>query len=327
MAKKYHPDTSKEKDASAKFVEVQEAYELLSDESKRQMYDNYGHEQNQNFSSDSHESHFNQGFGGENPFSGFGGFRDFFSNFGGMERERNLDAKVTVNLSFLEACLGTEKNISYSRTIDCDSCGGSGREKSASSTKCSGCRGKGYERIARGGVHIEMLCRKCKGTGNTAPSCKKCSGSGEMTVKANCELYFPPGTRDDIVYLKEMAGNRVGGNVGSLAISVKIEQSPIGFTRKGNDIFLSIDLPLKTALLGGKLIVPTIWGEVEVSVPSGVSLKQPKKLTGKGIPGKSLSAKGDMYITYYVKFPELSAKQKELIEKVLDGKGFVFSKS
>jgi len=323
MAKKYHPDVNPDnKEAQAKFTEVNEAYEILSDPEKKSKYDTYGH------------SAFdpNAGFGGQGGFSGFGGFSDIFesmfSDFGGFssqsqrtgpQRGRNLEKVIEID--FLEAAFGAEKEVTVSRSEKCEKCGGTGGKTKNDVKTCPTCNGTGQERVVQRtvlGQFVNMrTCSHCNGRGSIVENpCPECRGNGNVrksrTIKVNIPAGIDHGQR--ISLRGEGESGKFGGPSGDLYISVVIKKHPI-FEREGYDVFVDIPVTFSEAALGAKIIVPTIYGKVEMSIPEGTQNGDRFVLKGKGISSIRGIGKGNQYVTVNVEIPKkLSSKQKEILK-------------
>lgn len=328
LAKKYHPDICKEENAEEKFKEVQEAYSVLGDENKRRQYDQFGH------------AAFTQGgaggagFGGG--FQGFGGGFDdidlgdifgsmFGSSFGfgsssrsSSQRERGSDTIMKMRLSFEEAVFGCEKDITLDLTETCDDCDGKG---GFGESTCSECHGSGTitqeQRTILGSFLTKTTCPKCGGKGKTYnKSCNKCRGKGTVRKSKTLSVKIPSGV--DTGNRLRLAGKgnagKNGGPNGDLYIEFNVENHDF-YVREGDDIFLEIPLTITEAILGTKKEIPTLYGNVRVTIPAGSETGDKQRLRGKGIDNSSNRHKGDMYIVMKVVIPQkLSKEQKKLIE-------------
>ncbi|MBR4893213.1 MAG: molecular chaperone DnaJ [Clostridia bacterium] len=325
MAKKYHPDVNPDnKEAQDKFVEVNEAYEVLSDPDKRSKYDTYGH------------SAFdpNGGFGGfDGGFSGFGGFSDIFENmfsgFGGFgggttQRtgpQRGRHVEKVIEIDFLEAAFGVEKEVTISRNEKCEKCDGTGGKTKDDVKTCPVCNGSGQERVVQRtvlGQFVNMrTCSRCNGRGKIVENpCSECRGSGNVrksrTIKVNIPAGIDHGQR--ISLRGEGEAGKFGGPSGDLYITVAIKKHPV-FVREDYDVFVEIPITFSEAALGGKIIVPTIHGKVEMTIPEGTQNDDRFILKGKGIPNLRGNGKGNQYVTVSVEVPKkLSQKQKEILK-------------
>ncbi len=328
MAKKYHPDVSKEENAEVKFKEVLDAYQVLSDPEKKQNYDNYG---------DSYKNF--QGY--QQGFSGFGqgqrmdfDFEDIFNQFSGMDfdfgdifgrRNRRTsqdfgsNVKLNVTLSFNEAAFGVTKEISYDRIKRCEKCNGMGAEGKLK--KCPTCNGSGREvkqqRTPFGIFQTQTTCRHCKGKGNVAEKeCKDCNGNGLITEKEKIDIKIPAGINTgNHLRLKNKGHEGKDGN-GDLFIVIFIETHEV-FKRNEADIYAEIPISFAEAALGTNVEVPTLNGKADLKIPSGTQTGTIFKMKGKGIQKLESSSFGDEYIKVIVETPKkLSKKEEELLEKL-----------
>ena len=334
LAKKYHPDINKEPGAAEKFKEIGEAYSVLSDESKRQMYDQYG------------SAAFEQGgpgaggFGGG--FSGFGGFQsddidlsDIFSDFlggfgfGGGSSKRNRASKgddilIKVDLDFMDAVFGCTKDIKLELNDICPECHGEGGHDPKTCSTCSG-RGRVVResRTILGVMQTESVCPDCNGTGKKFSSvCSKCRGKKQVRVTKTISVEIPSGiSSDDRLRMSGKGGAGLnGGPNGDVYLEFNIKDHPI-FRRDRNDIYLTLPITISEAALGCKKEIPTISGNVVLDITSGSQNGDKLKLKGKGIPGTSSFSKGDMYVIISVVIPEkLDRHQKELLKELSETK-------
>ena len=331
LAKQYHPDLNPgDKDAEAKFKEVNEAYEVLSDKDKRARYDQFGHA--------GVDPSFGGGAGGD-PFGGdpFGGvdlgdiFSSFFGGggFGGGRRQANpnaprrgSDTEAVLNISFEEAAKGCKKNITYSRIDSCAACGGSGAEKGTQPKTCPQCSGTGQVRISQrtpfGVVQTSRGCDRCSGTGKVIEHpCKDCGGTGRVKRQKTIEVTVPAGVDDDQVLQMGGLGNAGanGGPAGDLHVYVNVRPHPI-FERKGNDVWCEMPITFTQAALGAEVTVPTLDGRVSYQVHEGTQPGDIFKLRGKGIQNLNGRGRGDQYIKVTIEVPKnLSQKQKDILKE------------
>ncbi len=324
LAKQYHPDVSKEADAEAKFKEIQEAYAVLSDEGKRKQYDQYGHAA---FDGSSGGGGFDfSGFDfsdifGDNMFGGFG------FNFGGNSQNRKTkgrDSVLRINLTFEESVKGIKRTINVDTTEKCDECngiGGSGEET------CSTCRGSGTvateQRTLFGSFMSKSTCPTCKGKGKTYKNtCSKCKGNGKLNVNKEIEVTIPAGvnTGNQLrIQGKGEAGNNGGPN-GDLYLEFYVKEHAL-FKREDNDIDIKLPLTISEAALGCKKEIPTIYGNVTLSIPSGTQNNDKHRLKTKGVEDPNSRKKGDMYVIIDVIIPtKLSRDQKKIFEKLSETK-------
>lgn len=325
LAKKYHPDLNPgDKAAEAKFKEVNEAYEVLSDKDKKARYDQFGHA--------GVDPNFGGGAAGGSPFTGdidLGDiFNSFFGGFGGARSvnpnapRRGSDTESVVNISFEEAAKGCSKTISYDKIESCSDCGGSGAEKGTSAKTCPNCSGTGQVRINQrtpfGVVQTSRSCDRCGGSGKVIDSpCKSCGGSGRVRKQKTIEINIPAGIDNEQVLNVSGQGNSGsnGGPSGDLHVFVNVRPHPI-FERRGNDIWCEMPITFTQATLGAEVVVPTIDGRVSYQVHEGTQPGDVFKLKGKGIPNLGGRGRGDQFVRITIEVPKnLSAKQKEILQE------------
>ena len=334
LAKKYHPDLNKEEGAAEKFKEIGEAYEVLGDEEKRKMYDQFG------------SAAFEQGGpGGAGGFGGFGGFGqgfggfqsasdidlgdifdDLFGGFGfssSSSRGRSRAAKgqdmlTRVNISFEDAIFGVKKDIDVEVAEKCPECDGEGGHHPKT---CSTCDGRGRiireQRTILGVMQSETTCPDCQGTGKTfKETCSKCKGKKFVQKKKTLEIEIPSGINDGerLRLSGKGAAGINGGPNGDLYIEVGVDSHEI-YERDGKDIYLTLPLDIVEATLGCKKEIPTPHGNLVIEISAGTQSGEKLKLKGKGVPGTSSFSKGDMYIITKVITPKkLDRKQKALFK-------------
>ncbi|HHW69591.1 MAG TPA: molecular chaperone DnaJ [Tenericutes bacterium] len=321
LAKLYHPDVSKEENAAEKFKEAQEAYAILSDPDKRRQYDQFGH------------AAFSQGTGsGGFDFSGFD-FSDIFSeifgeagfgfNFGSRSANRatkGRDSIIRIYLDFNEAVFGTKKTINIDVDEKCDDCSGKGGHGEES---CSVCHGNGTvtteQRTLFGTFMSKTTCSACSGRGKTYKDrCKSCKGIGKINKNKDLEIKIPAGinTGNQMRLAgKGEAGNNGGPN-GDIYLEFYVKEHPI-FKREDNDIYLVLPITITDAVLGTKKEIPTIYGNVKLSIPAGSSSGDKHRLKGKGVAKVHSSGTGDMYVILNIIIPtKLSKEQKKLFESL-----------
>ena len=340
LAKKYHPDVSKEPDAAEKFKEAQEAYAVLSDEQKRKQYDQYGHAAFDQMNggagfdfsdfdfSDIFGDLFGSAFGGG--FSGFGGFG------GGSSRSsrarRGNDKLMRVDLTFEEAVFGCKKNINVDVFEECHECGGKGGKGEKT---CSTCHGSGsvtsQQNTLFGAFMTRTTCPDCNGKGKTYSSiCSDCRGTGKVKENKTLEVKVPAGV--DSGNQLRLAGKgdsgSNGGPNGDLYLEFRVKDHEL-FERDGNDIYLELPITIPEAVLGCKKEVPTLYGNVKLTIEGGANTGDKHRLKGKGIEDLHSGSKGNMYIVINVVIPDkIDKKQKKLFEELNDTnlKTFEFKK-
>lgn len=327
LAKKYHPDLNKEPGAADKFKEIGEAYSVLSDESKRKMYDQYG------------SAAFEQG-GAGGGFGGFGGFQDvnvdlndIFEDFlggfgfGGSRRNRaskGEDVLIRVNLGFMEAVNGCKKDIELSINDTCPECRGEGGKNPKTCPTCGG-RGRVVTetRTILGMMQTETACPKCGGNGKTFDSvCQKCKGRKVVKVTKTLSVEIPSGiaTGERLRISGKGGAGLNGGPNGDVYLEFRVEEHPI-FKRDGNDIYLVLPISITEAVLGCKKEIPTVLGNVILDIAGGTQNGDKLRIKGKGIPGTSSFKKGDMYVIINVVIPtKLDRNQKSLFKELANTK-------
>ena len=324
LAKKYHPDINKDPDAVEKFKEVQEAYEVLSDDSKKSLYDRYGHA--------GVDPQAAGGFGGAGGFN-FGDFDvgDIFSSFfggrGGQSRKNSPmqgdDKYLQMEISFLDAAFGVKKVISLNVDEKCNDCHGTGAKNGTDYETCSQCHGTGtvrtQQRTMFGVFESTTTCPKCHGSGKSIKNkCDTCHGEGYVRRKVNVDVNIPAGINSGQQLRIAGKGERGinGGANGDLYIEI-IVAAHKHFSRKANDIYVTVPISYVDATLGCKLDVPTIHGDVTIDVPAGIQHGQQLRIKGKGIKDLRSNVLGDQYVVLDVKVPtKLSKEEKELYKKI-----------
>lgn len=328
LAKKYHPD-NKETGSEAKFKEVQEAYDILYDDQKRSAYDQFGH------------AAFEQAGGnpGGNPFQGggFGGFGDgvdlgdiFSSFFGGGSRRRSNptgprrgnDTVMRVKIDFMDAING--RDITLNHTVDekCSACDGTGAKSPKDIHVCSHCGGTGVVRVQKrslfGVVESQEECPYCNGTGKTIDNkCPDCGGKGYIRKKKDINVHILAGINNGQQIRVNGMGERGynGGPNGDLYVEVIIKPHQT-FQRDGNDIHIEVPVDVIDAILGTKVDIPTVYGDVSLTIPAGTQPGQILRMKGQGVKDLRSGKPGDQYVHLNIKVPtSLSGEQKALLEK------------
>lgn len=329
LAKKYHPDMNPDdKEAEAKFKEVNEAYAVLSDPEKKSQYDQFGH------------AAFEQGGGGAGGFGGFGGFGDFGDlgdifgsffggGFGGSSSarrnapQRGEDVGASVSISFEEAAFGVKRDVTYNRVQRCPDCSGSGAEKGSSPETCSACGGSGQRRVTQrmGGMQFQstVTCDACRGKGKIIKNpCSNCRGTGYIRVTKKLEVSIPAGIDDGerIALRGQGCDGRNGGPTGDLIITVRVKRHNV-FERDGYHIYCEVPVTISEATLGAEITVPTLEGNEKYTIPEGTQHGTRFTLKGKGIPYVNSSGRrGDLIFSVNVEVPRgLSEKQKDLLRE------------
>ena len=336
-AKEFHPDLNKDNpDAESKFKEAQEAYDVLSDDNKRKMYDQFGH------------AGVNSGAGGgPGGFGGFGGgfdaggfdFGDIFDTFfggstggfggfgnmGGHSRSRatqGSDVLMRMELSFKEAIYGCEKKFTIEVVDDCDECNGEG---GFDSKTCSTCHGQGtvttQQNTILGSFMSKTTCPDCHGAGKTfKKKCTECSGSGKVRKNKKITINIPEGIQTGDRQRVSGKGNpgTNGGPNGDLYIEFIVDEHEY-FVRDQDDIYLEVPLTITEAVLGCKKEIPTLYGNLKLNVSAGTNSGDKQRIKGKGVDNKYKHHKGDMFIIFKVYTPKkLTREQKILISQLAD---------
>ncbi len=316
LAKKYHPDVNPgDREAENRFKEINEAYDVLSNDEKRAQYDalRKGAYAGGSFS----------GFEGFDIFDIFGErtgfdvgdvFGDIFGSAGASSApRRGRDLLMDVRLSFEEAVRGTTRSITVTRAVSCDRCGGSG-VSAGTKRVCSTCAGTGKIGRKSGFFSVTQLCSACGGSGYIGDRCPSCSGSGRISVTETIKVKIPPGadegTRVRVPGKGEAGVN--GGPPGDLYLRVSVEPHRF-FTRKGDDIYVELPVNVSEAVLGGTVEVPTVDGTVRVKLPPGTNSGQKVRIRGKGVFKKD-GTRGDQYVTIKIVVPK--SKDEEFLKIV-----------
>ena len=320
MSKKYHPDINKEPGAEEKYKEVQEAYETLSDDQKRAAYDQYGPDGANGFGGQG-------GFGGFDGGAGFGGFEDIFSSFFGGSATRNPNAprqgddlQYRVNLSFEEAIFCAEKEVHYNREATCKTCSGSGAKPGTSPVTCGRCHGQGVINVDTqtplGMMRRQVTCDVCHGTGQEIKEpCQTCHGTGHEKQSHKVSVKIPAGveTGQQIRLAGQGEAGFNGGPYGDLFVIINVNPSD-KFTRDGSTIYYTLNISFVQAALGDTVEVPTVHGNVEMTIPAGTQTGKTFRLKGKGAPRLRGGSQGDQHVTVKIVTPtKLNDAQKEAL--------------
>ncbi len=338
LAKKYHPDANPDnkKEAEVKFKEVNEAYENLSDPQKRKMYDQFGFNGPQGFGGG--QGPFGQGgyysyAGGFDGFSDFGDLGDIFSSFFGGGRassrrnngpRKGADLNLNIEITFEEAFLGVEKEITINRNETCNTCNGTGAKPGTSVTKCSVCNGTGQVRQVQttilGQMQTTRTCSNCHGTGEVIKEpCDTCRGKGTVRKQPKIKVKIPAGIDDNqtVVLRGEGEPGEKGGPKGDLYITVRIKKHNI-YTRKGVNIFCEVPITITQATLGAELEIPMVDGTKEkYRIPEATQTGTKFTIRNKGFKSLNSSVIGDFIFTVIIQTPKrLTSEQRELLEKL-----------
>ena len=335
LAKENHPDLHPgDKECEARFKEINEAYEVLSDPDKRAKYDQFGHaafDPSQGFGGGG-------GFGG---FEGFGGFGDIFSDIfgggfgfgGGGGRNPNAPRKgdnlrATVNIKFEEAAFGVKKDVFVSKIEQCHDCKGTGCAEGTTAEVCPDCKGTGTvmstQRTPFGMVQSSEQCPKCKGRGKIIHSpCKTCRGIGSVRRQHKVSVSIPAGIDDGQTISLKGQGNAGlnGGPAGDLLITVLV-QPHARFERDGASILLDQEISFSQAALGAEVEVPTLDGKVKLNIPEGTQTGTTFRLKGKGVPFLRNGGRGDQFVTVNVAVPRsMTSTQKNALRRYAETMG------
>lgn len=327
LAMQYHPDRNPDnKEAEAKFKEINEAYEVLKDEQKRAAYDRYGHQA------------FAGGMGGgagANPFNGFDFtgagfadvFSDIFSEFTGQGRsrqrsyaERGEDIRYDVTMTLEEAFAGIEKEISITTSKECEQCHGHGTADGKEAPVCATCGGTGKVRTQQGGFFVfETTCPQCRGAGRVVlEKCKKCRGTGKEKIEKSLKIKIPAGIENGTRMRVSGEGEigKRGGPKGDLYVFITVKHHDT-YERDGADLFVETPISMAKAALGGTFKLKGIDGEeIEVEVKPGTQPGDRLRLKGKGMRYMNADRRGDLFVQFKVVIPsKLNDKQKECLKQ------------
>lgn len=319
LAHQYHPD--KKGGDEKKFKEVNEAYQVLSNDEKRAQYDQFGRVGDNNM-------------GGGWDFGSFNGFEDmdmgdifesFFGRgggFGGAQgRRRGRDISIDIEIPFSESVFGTERRVLIRKRATCDTCSGTGKEEGSAEITCSRCHGSGTIRDTKKsffGTFTQVVeCAECHGRGKIPEKkCRACHGEEVLVKSEEIRIIIPPGIENgEVVRIAGKGEAARGSEAGDLYVKVHVLPHPV-FKRSRNDLYMKLEIPLSEALLGGSHHVPTLDGEIKVKIPQGVSDGEVLKVAGKGVPRED-ATRGDLLIEVKIKLPKkLTPAVKALIEQL-----------
>jgi molecular chaperone DnaJ len=330
LAMEYHPDRNPSEDAAEKFKEINQAYEVLSDDQKRQLYDRFGH------------AGVEGGAGAGGGFDGFhnfeGGFGDIFDAFfgggqrgGGRRRRgpaRGADLRFNMRLTFEEAVFGVEREIEFQRQERCTRCAGKGAEPGTELATCPECNGAGEIRRSQQSIFGQFVnvaaCARCSGEGRIVPTpCEDCRGTGRTRAARKIAVKVPAGVDDgaQIRLAGEGEAGARGGESGNLYVVLSVAAHE-RFERVEDHIVLELPVNVAQAALGAELSIPTLDGEMELEIPAGTQSGEDFVIRGKGVPHLRGAGRGDMVVRVTVVVPEdLSDEQRELLEKLASTMG------
>jgi molecular chaperone DnaJ len=314
LARELHPDVSDEPDAEERFKEVVEAYEVLSDSERRDVYDRFGHEGLRS--------------GGFTPNFDFGSLSDLFSAFfgddlfgvGARRARRGADVGAEIEIDLVEAARGVTKQVPFQVAVPCDACSGSGAEPGTTPVQCSSCGGAGRVQQVSRSVFGEFIrthtCPRCNGSGRVIESpCKRCRGAGRVVEERKLDVDVPAGIHDGqrIRLSGEGHAGLPGGEAGDVYVLVHVKTDP-RFAREGDDIFSEVDLTMTEAALGTRLTIPTLDGEAELDFQPGTQPGEVHVLRSHGMPVLHSSARGDHRVLVNVVMPRrLTPEQRTLL--------------
>jgi molecular chaperone DnaJ len=320
LALKYHPDRfdGDKKEGEKKFKELAEAYEVLSDERKRQRYDQFGHE---GLRGTGMHDYSNMGFGDI-----FSMFQDIFGGMGfgtsGTVAERGLDLETEVELSLEDVVEGMEQTLEFTRMDFCKTCGGTGARRGTEPQRCGTCGGYGQVQRKQQsffGMAVRVTsCPDCHGRGQVASDpCPDCSGSGRAESQQEITVHIPAGIRDGQVVRVRGQGEpgKVGTRRGDLHVYVRVKPHPL-LARRGNDLVCQMPVSFPVAALGGKISIPTLEGPEKIDIPAGAQNGEIITLKKRGLPPIGGGPRGSLHVQVYVEVPrKLDKEQRRLLKE------------
>ncbi len=338
LAKQYHPDINKDnkEEAEKKFKEITEAYEVLSDEKKRQVYDTYGHVGPEGPGSGGGYYSYGPGFSGASGgFDGFSPFEDIFESFfsGGSSRSRTRDPnaptkgsnlKIKLDLTFEEAYTGVEKEITFNRNEECKSCHGTGAKDGTAKVTCSQCQGKGVvtevTQTLFGQSRVQRICPRCYGEGQIIKEvCETCRGTGQEKKQVTLKIKIPEGVnhKNTIIVREEGEHGKNNGPAGDLLIEINIKKHKI-FTRKGDHVYATIPITVTQAILGANIDIPMVTGGTEkYKIRAGTQSGDKYTIKDKGFKRPNSKWMGNYIFEIKVEIPKrLTKEQRDLVEKL-----------
>jgi molecular chaperone DnaJ len=319
LARELHPDVSEAPDAEHRFREVVEAYEVLSNSERRELYDRFGHAGLRS--------------GGFQPSAfDFGSLSDLFSAFFGDDlfgvgtrrrrSSRGADVAAEIEIELVDAARGIQRDVPFRVAVPCATCGGSGAEPGTAPVTCPTCGGSGRLQEVSDTVFGQFvrtgMCGRCGGTGRVIERpCRTCDGAGRVIVERSLAVEIPPGIHDGqrIRIGGEGHAGELGAQAGDLYVLVHVKSDP-RFVREGNDLFATVDLTMTQAALGGKIGVPTLEGEFELELEPGTQPGEVRVLRGRGMPVLQGRGRGDLRLLVNVAVPKrLTEEQRRLLEQ------------
>ncbi len=323
LALQYHPDRNPNNpDAEEKFKEASEAYAVLADSEKRELYNRFGHAGVGTAA----------GPGGGFDATVFQDFSDIFGEFFGFgdlfvggrsgrrtRAQRGADLREDITIEFEEAAFGTEKKISYRKNEACEVCKGSGSAHGKAPATCRTCSGRGQVRYQQGFFSIARTCPACQGVGSViSDPCSKCKGEGRILQTKTIDAKIPAGVEDGTRIRFSGVGEAGvhGGPAGDLYVVLHVKEHPF-FDRQGNDLYCVVPISVTQAALGAEIQVPTLDGEQTLKIPEGTQSGTTLKLRNKGVPALNSHGKGDLFVEVRVQIPtKLTKRQRELFQEL-----------
>lgn len=334
LVMQYHPDRvapEKKKEAEEKFKEISEAYAVLSDQKKRELYDKYGHAGiDSRYSTEDifRGANFSDIFGQGGGFDFSSAFSDMFSDvgfdiFGGSSsrkssrRKRGEDIHAEINITLEDAAKGMEKEVSYYRYENCSQCDGSGAEPGSKKQVCPTCAGKGAVSSGMGFISFSQTCPSCQGEGQIIKNrCKQCNGVGRIKKVKKIKVSIPAGVDTGSILRLSNEGNFSSGGWGDFYLHITVNQHPI-FQRYHDDIKCKVSLTISQAVLGGEVEVPLLQGKVKMKIPAGTQPNTIFRLRGKGIVNLRSKKEGDGLVEVEIIVPKkLSSQERKLFQEL-----------
>lgn len=321
LAGQYHPDRNQgDPTAHDRFKEINLAYQVLSDENRRSMYDRFGHRAEEPGSPFASGGPFAGGYVDISDIAIDGILGDLLGVFG-VGRGDKGELKREIEASFEEAAFGCDKALRYERVVTCGECTGSGAAAGTKPETCSACSGRGRVRFQQGifPIAVERTCTKCKGSGRLAiKACAHCRGSGLMTATDTVTVTIPPGVEDGATKLVPGAGNkpRPDRAPGDLEVTIRVRKHPF-FRREGDDVLCTVPITFTNAALGSEVEVPTLDGKGRLRIPAGTQPGAVLRVKGKGMPSRTGLSRGDQLVEVTIEVPtQLTERQRLLIEQL-----------
>ncbi|MFO7964136.1 MAG: molecular chaperone DnaJ [Desulfobacterales bacterium] len=339
LARKWHPDINPgNKEAEQKFKEISEAYDIIGDEKKRKLYDEFG-EEGLRAGFDAEKARQYQQYQSSDRFSGwqstgqdFGRYERYEDIFGDLfgfgggrtgfrttrsAKGRDLEYELTIDM--MAALKGSETEISMQKQKECPVCGGTGMNPAQGAATCPTCGGTGQVKMAEGPMDFTRTCPNCNGTGRIGTPCGQCRGSGAVIGTERIKVNIPKGVKDGsrIRVAGKGEPGQNGGKPGDLFLVIRVRPHPL-IKREGDNLYMDVPVTVYEAMAGGKITVPTIDGPVSVKIPPQSQSGQQLKLKGKGAPDLKTKKKGDLYLKLNVKVPKTRDEEILSAAKRLD---------